>query len=108
MEKQTTIRLELGIEGQRFIQQLHLHNELIEKQVSEGIELALKDLSDNNNFVEYTRNATKIELQNIVHQKIFSYEIKMAIAKKIEEKIGIKLEEFANKMANKLFEQFEK
>ena len=55
MENQTSIRLELGINAQKFIQQVQLNNKVIEDQIQKGIELALNDIIENDNFIEIIR-----------------------------------------------------
>lgn len=107
MENQTTIRLELGINAQKFIQTMQLNNELIEAQISKGIELALEDISNSDNFVQSVRQNTKLELTNIVNKAVMSWEIRNKITKLVEEKIGEKLDEFANKIADKMVANFE-
>ena len=59
MENQTSIRLELGINAQKFIQQVQLNNKVIEYQIQKGIELALNDIVENDNFIEIIRESTK-------------------------------------------------
>lgn len=99
MDNVTTIRLELGINAQKFIQQIHLNNEIIEEQISKGIELALEDITRDDNFIQSIRESTKKELSEIVNRAVFSWEVKNKITKLVEEKIGKKVEEFADKIA---------
>lgn len=104
MNELATIRLELGINAQNFIQQVQLTHGTIEEQIGKGIELALNDLCEGDNFVESVREATKLELSKIVNKAVFSWETQNKIEKLIAEKIGKKLEEFADKMAEKVTE----
>ena len=60
-----TIKLELGIAAQKFAQQIQLHNQDIEKQIEEGIKLAMEDLTKDNYLVEAVREATKEEILKI-------------------------------------------
>lgn len=98
----STIRLELGINAQRFIQQVQLNNELIESQIQKGIELALDDIAKSDNFIEIIRENTKTELQTIVNKAVMSWEVRSKIEKMVAEKIGKKIEEFAEKIAEKV------
>ena len=98
----STIRLELGINAQKFIQQVRLNNELIETQIQKGIELALDDIAESDNFIETIRFNTKKELEEIVNRAVMSWEIRSKIEKMIAVKIGEKIEEFAEKIAEKV------
>ena len=98
----TSIKLELGIDARKFIQQVQLQNKVIEYQISKGIELALNDITDNDNFVEAIRQSTKNELEMIVNRAVMSYEIKRKISQLVEEKIGEKIEKYAEEIATKM------
>ena len=104
MENITSIKLELGIDARKFIQQVQLQNEIIETQIKKGIELALNDITLNDNFIETIRRNTKQELETIVNKAIMSWEIKDKLSKLVEERIGKKLEEYADKIAEKITE----
>jgi len=102
MENLATIRLELGINAQKFIQQVQLNHGTIEEQIGKGIELALNDLCEGDNFVQQVRESTKLELSKIVHQAVFSYDTQRAIEKAVADKIGQKINEYADTIAEKV------
>ena len=102
MEPLATIRLELGINAQKFIQQVQLHHGTIEEQIGKGIELALNDLCEGDNFIESVRQATKEELAKIVNKSVFAYETQRVIEKLVAEKIGKKIEQYADTIAEKV------
>jgi len=102
MENRTHIKLELGIDASKFIQMVQINNETIEKQLSTGIQLAINDLTENDNFVQTIREATKNELALIVNKAVMSYELKTKISKLIEQKIGEKVEQYADKIATQI------
>ena len=102
MKDQTSIRLELGINAQRFIQQVQLNNKVIEDQIQKGIELALNDIVENDNFIEMIRESTKKELRDIVNKSVMSWEVRDKISKMVEAKIGEKIDQFADKIAEKV------
>jgi polyribonucleotide nucleotidyltransferase len=107
MENLTTIRLELGINAQKFIQQVQIHNQTIEEQVAKGIELALNDIADGDNFIQSVREATKNELREIVNRAVMSYEVRHKIEKMVADKINQKVEEYAEKIADKVTSSLE-
>lgn len=96
------IRLDLGIDAQRFVQQVQLNNGNIEEQIAKGIELALNDLCEGDNFIESVRAATKTELANIVNKAVLSWDTQNKIQKLVAEKIGNKIEEYADTIATKV------
>jgi hypothetical protein len=98
----THIRLELGIDAQKFIQQIQLHNGNVEEQIAKGIELALNDLCEGDNFVQQVRESTKLELAKIVNQAVMKWDTQRAIEKAVSEKIGLKIGEYADVIANKM------
>ncbi len=102
----TNIRLELGINAQQFIQQVHLHNEVIEAQIEAGINQALDEVLKGDNFTNKIKEAMMTELYSIIQKEIFSWEMKSKIHKAIEESIGSKIEDFAEKIAEKVAEDF--
>ncbi len=102
MEQLATIRLELGINAQKFIQQVQLHHGTIEEQIGKGIELALNDLCEGDNFVQSVREATKLELTQIVNTAVLSWETRSKIEKLVAEKISQKIEKYADDIAEKV------
>ena len=98
----TEIRLELGINAQKFIQQVQINNEAIEAQITKGIELALDDIMQGDNFIQAVRNNTKTELANIVNKAVFGWEVQNKIQKLVADKIGKKVEEYADKIAEQV------
>ena len=102
MEQLTTVRLELGINAQKFIQQVQLHHGTIEEQIAKGIELALNDVCEGDNFIQLVRQQTKNELVNIVNRAVFSWETSNKIQKLVSEKIGNKIEEYAENIAEQV------
>lgn len=102
MDNLTTIRLELGINAQKFIQQVQLHNGTIEEQIAKGIELALNDICEGDNFVQSVREATKLELSKIVNKAVFRWETQNKIEKLVAEKISKKVEVYADTIAEKV------
>lgn len=99
---ETTIKLELGINAQKFIQQVQIYHGAVEEQIAKGIELALNDLCEGDNFVQSVRVATKQELSKIVNKVVFSWETQSKIEKLVAEKISKKIETYADTIAEKV------
>lgn len=104
MENTTHIKLELGISAQKLVSMIQVNNESIEDQIAKGIELAIKDLTDGDNFVQQIRDVTKKEVASLVNQAVMSWEVKNKISKVIAEKMEAKIEEYADSIASKMTE----
>lgn len=102
MNNMVEMRLDLGIDARRFVQQIRLHNGSIEKQIEKGIELALNDIADSDNFIQLVRESTKMELGRIVHKVILSYDIQQSVQKMIADKISSKIEKYADEIAEQI------
>lgn len=102
MEQLGTIRLELGINAQKFIQQVQLHHGTIEEQIAKGIELALNDLCEGDNFVQSVRETIKLELSKIVNRSVLAYDTQRQIERLVAEKISKKIEAYADTIAEKI------
>ncbi len=108
MENLTQIRIELGINAQKLIQQVQINNETIEKQLERGIQQALDEIMINDQFVDIVKEATKKELINLTHKALMSWELKDRIEKSIREKIDAKIGTYTDKIAEKLVKALEK
>lgn len=96
------IRLELGIDAQKFIQQVQLNNKNIEDQVSKGISLALDEICKDDNFVEIVKESTKGSLLKLVNDSVNSWEMKRKIQDSLEKQIGQRISAYAEGVVEKL------
>ena len=102
MRDLTTLRIDLGINAQQIAQQVMIENKHIEKQIAEGIQLALDELSNEDNFVQMIKEGTKNEIQRIIKQSVCSWELKSKIEKAVTEKMGEKINSYAENVADKI------
>jgi hypothetical protein len=102
MDNYSHIRLELGIDAQKFVQQVQINNQRIEKQIAKGIELAIKDITEGDNFVQTIRHNTKKEIEIIVNKAVMSWEVKSKITELIKEKVEAKVKAYADKIAENI------
>ena len=107
MQNTTSIRVELGISAQQLIQQVMINNKHVEAQITEGLELALDDVLNKENFVEHIRQAAKKEIEKTIQDSLGQWNVRQQIKKMIETKLAEKLEEFAEKVANQLTENLQ-
>lgn len=102
MENNTNIRLELGIDARRMIQQVQINNRLLEDQIAEGIQLAIDRISNKDGFVQRIADATETAIFNLCNETIRSYEIKHKIQSEIEKHIGNAVNQYAEELSKKM------
>lgn len=102
MNNGVNIRLELGIDAQRFIKQVQLNNKQIEEQVAKGITLALDDVCKDDSFVELVRESTKESLRKLVDDCVNSWSLKHEIQQAVERQIGQQISAYAQGVVEKL------
>ena len=105
MQNTTSIRVELGISAQQLIQQVMIDNKHVEAQITEGLELALDDVLNKENFVEHIRQSARKEIEQTIKEAIGGWNVRQQIKKMIEIKLGEKLDAFAEKIADQLTEK---
>lgn len=100
MEPQSHLRIELGIDASRMIQQVMIHNRSIEGQLQKGIDLALEEIGNEENFVKLIKENVVDSIKNIVTKSAMSWELQNKIKVLVEEKMSTKLNEIAEKIVN--------
>lgn len=100
MDNHTTVKLELGINAQRFMQQVMVNNQRIEEQIEEGIKMALDEIADSNNFTLIIKDKTIAAISSMVTEATFHWDIRKKVQKTIDDKIQEKINEFAEKVAD--------
>ena len=102
MDGLTTLRLELGINAQKMIQMVQVNNKHIEDEISKGIQMALDEILKDDNFALAVKEQTKIALNEVVNKAVLGYEVRNSITKMVEEQIGKKVGEYAEKLAENI------
>lgn len=107
-EDLTKIRLELDINAQKMLQQVQVHNREVKEKVKRGIEKALKDVFEDDNFENKIAEVVKGELQNSVKRAASDWTMRNKIHEAINKNIEGKIDEVASKWANNIAENIEK
>jgi len=102
MDNLATVRIELGINAQRILAEYRTNNKNLEEAVENGIRAALDELVTDGKLEEIIKNETKAEFIKIVRQQIFKWELRLAIEKAVSEKLGKKIEEYAEIIAERV------
>lgn len=108
MNRGIDLRLELGIDAQKFTQQVIVQNDKIEQLIGEGINKAMEDIIDSAQFVEMVRQKTKEGIFEVVNRAVLSWDVKMKIQKAVEEKLGKKIDEYSEQLADKIISTIQK
>lgn len=103
MENMTTLRVDLGINAQKIAQQVMIHNEAIEIQISKGIQLALDEITVEENFISLVKEGTKQSILQSINEATNSWEFKRKVSDAINSKLENKINEYANEVAEKVF-----
>lgn len=99
MDNMHAIRLDLGINAQRFMQQVMINNQKLEEQIEAGIKLALDEIANTENFTLIIKDKTIAAISSIVTEATFGWEVRKKIQKAIDDQIQQKINEFAEKVA---------
>lgn len=102
MEPNATLRIELTAFAGKLLSQLHIENSNIEEQIKKGLELAIDDICKEDNLVNYIRTVAKDEIHQMIRREVFSWELKNRIRDLISSKMEAKLQEFSDKMTDKV------
>ena len=108
MNELINLRVDLGINAQKIMQQVQIHNQSIESLVEKGINLALQDIINEDDFVEGIRAHCKQEMKEVVNKAVMSWEVRGKIQKMIEDKVGAKISEFSDRIAESIVIALEK
>lgn len=102
MERMTQIRLELDINAQKMLQQVQINNEHLEDSIKAGIERALKEIFEGDNFEDTIAQLVKDEIQMTVKRACGDWTLRHKIQDAISKSIEGKIDEVANGWAEKI------
>jgi hypothetical protein len=102
------LKIELDFSAYKVLNHVRIHNETIEKQIAAGIEKAITELTQENNFVDIVCNQAKKDFLLVTNKSIASWQLQNKLQNLIEEKISKQLEEYADKVAEQLIKIMKK
>lgn len=109
MDQLATIKVELGINAQRFVGQFMTNNKQLEEAISKGIDRALTELLTEEKFEQIIVDNTKAEIMQVMKNAVsdwsIQYKLKEAVGKAIEKKISIVADDWAEKALKNLEKQ---
>lgn len=104
MDNMATIRLELGIQAQQIASHIQVRNKQLESEIEKEIEMAMNEILEGDSFAIKIKHSTKDTIEQIVHKAIMGWEIQNKITKLVQEKVGEKIEAYAEQLATKIAE----
>lgn len=100
-----SLRLELGIDTQRFTQQVQTYNAEVEKQIQTGVEQAMDELCKEQTLIELVKDQVKRQALNSVTNYMFKYDLQKAINERVQNILTKKVDEFATKLTDEMAKQ---
>lgn len=107
MENVTRITLGLDIYAQKMMQHIQLENDKIEKSIKNGIEKALIEIFENDNFENTVSELVKNELENAVKYACNDWALKNKIKEIINENISNKVDILSKEWSEKILKNLE-
>lgn len=98
----TTLRIDLGISAQEIASQIMVNNHNIEKNIANGIQKAIDELSTEETFEEAVCMATKNAILKVVDDSILGWSFREKVSKIVNEKIDNAIGEYGEKLAEKV------
>jgi hypothetical protein len=108
METLSSVRIELGINAQRLISQFQINNKQLEESVQKGINLALDEMINDENFIRTIADHTKKEMMGIITSGIWQLGFREKMKASFESHVGKKIDEFNYQLSEKLSEALDK
>ena len=105
MRDATTLRIDLGINAQQIASQVMVDNRNLEEQIARGIQEALDEITTEKGFVSAVKEGTRKSLMASINTACNSWAVKDKISRALNEKLENKIEEYANGVADELFEK---
>lgn len=105
MSDQVSIRMNIDIPTLRYLENIQLRNEEVEHQIKVGVERALAEVCDGDNFANMVKDKVKDQILNLVSKSILGYEFQKQLQQSIQEKIGAKIESYTEVISEKLTTQ---
>lgn len=102
-----SLKIELEVAASKVIHQLQTHNEELQNAAEQGVKEAFEELAADENFKDLVKTKTKERFIYMLETTIASYETSSAIQKAINTALSKKIEEYAQKVAEKFTSQLE-
>jgi hypothetical protein len=97
-----TFRMDLEIPGQRLLSQYMSTNRELEEAISKGMEIAIIELTKDNNFETMIANETKNAVIEIVKRTFHSWEMERKLKDAVMSAVDKKTSELAEIWANQI------
>lgn len=96
------MKLDLHIDGQKFIQQVQSYNQEVEKQVQEGLDAAFKDLSESGTIQKLLQDAIAKNVMDSFSRWVFQSDIRQKIEKALTEKLSAKIDVYTDTLVKEI------
>lgn len=97
-----TMQLSLNIETQKFIQQVQIHNQMLEDEVQKGLDKAFEELSKDGTIEKMIQEAVRKNIMDSFSRWVFQSDIRKNVEKQITEKLSARIDTYTDNLVNEL------
>jgi len=96
------MQLSLNIETQKFIQQVQIHNQMLEDEVQKGLDKAFEELSKDGTIEKMIQEAVRKNIMDSFSRWVFQSDIRKNVEKQITEKLSARIDTYTDNLVNEL------
>lgn len=100
-----SMQLSLNIDTQKFIQQVQIHNQLLEDEVQKGLDAAFSELSKDGTIEKMIQEAVRKNIMDSFSRWVFQSNIRSNVEKQITAKLSAKIDKYTDQLVNELAEK---
>lgn len=108
MKSEITLRVDLNIPAQQIISQLKLWNEDIEKQVEEGVNLAVKEIGEMENLPRLVADQVKKQFLDHINGHLITFETRRAIQESLGNIVTAKIQQYSEEVGERILAELSK
>lgn len=108
MDNLATIKMELGLNVQRILSNFKTNNLQLENVITKGIERAISEMLEKDNFEDYIVDAVKEEVEKSIKQIAGNWILRHKIQEEMRKALDAKIDKLADDWSNKIIKNLEK
>ena len=99
------MQLSLNIDAQKFIQQVQVHNQMLEDEVQKGLDNAFEELSKDGTIEKMIQDAVKKNIMDSFTRWILHSDIRQNLEKQISQKLSSKIDSYTTSLVDEIAEK---
>lgn len=97
-----TMQLNLGIDAQKFIQQVQVNNQMIEAEVQKGLDAAFEELAKDGSIENMIKEAVRKNIMDSFSRWVFQSDVRSQVEKQITEKLSARIDNYTTNIINEV------